>query len=122
MVHILEFLNKSNNHETGGRHICHKTNRRAKKLWVGYGSSAGGDKTPMPNECEEASEGTYLDKKIVKLDKLHALACEKVTLSFTADSSVEKVPFGLVQNGKRSLDFLKEKKDAWDRLINKYAP
>ena len=78
---------------------------------------SGMDKIPTQNDQKNALEHDIdLDKKIVKLGELNELAHKDLILLINTSSSLGKVAFGLVRNGK-SADFPKGN----DRLVSKYA-
>ena len=60
--------------------------------------------------------------KIVKLGDLNELAYEDLIVSINTSSSIKKVAFGLVKNGKSAYFPKGSCKIEWDRLVSKYAP
>ena len=95
---------------------------KVQKLFISDGSTSEVDKILMQQKYENAIMGDRdLNKKMINLGELNELANEDLILSIDTHSSIKKVAFGLVRNGK-SLEFLEGNcKIAWDRWVTKYA-
>ena len=75
----------------------------------------------MQDEYENALKGDMGLNKKIKLGESNDVAYDDLILTFTTNSSVGKVAFGLVENAI-SLEFPDENcKIAWINLFNKYA-